>query len=535
MRLQPKPNSAVLAALLVTAVLALFLGACEEKVSTPGVHVITPDSLRGTIGDTLVFLGVYTGAPGDVARHSWDFNSDGIFDAEWVNPGFGGDSVAVIHTYSRADDYVATLQVTTVQNRLYRATTPVAVTDGVPLLTASAPDTVACGETFTLVGHAEDDAGRRAFWDLGGDGNAELSQTYTDSITLALDVTYDEPGRYLVVFGASDNDAHVERLTLTVIVGSPPAWVSGASLAEARADQAAAAWNGRLYVFGGRHGRGVVGSTEIYDPGSDSWSAGSPLPSPRWGARALTMGDLIYVMGGVTVTDSVFPKVEIYDPAADSWTTFPDLPKHRMPTRKRGFAALRVGGTTACCDSIMLFGGIGATGINDTTLIYNTVNDSFSMDVTHFMGQTRAWLGGATAWDTPEQLDGKLFSVGGTTDGATPSARIESYNPFSDFWRNEMAMPTARVAPAAAFLEGKLYVLGGSTGVSGASDVGEVYSLAQERWDALPALPAPRSGASAVELEGRIYLIAGATPATSTYHVEGSRDLQILLPWRCGP
>ena len=151
MRLQPKPNSAVLAALLVTAVLALFLGACEEKVSTPGVHVITPDSLRGTIGDTLVFLGVYTGAPGDVARHSWDFNSDGIFDAEWVNPGFGGDSVAVIHTYSRADDYVATLQVTTVQNRLYRATTPVAVTDGVPLLTASAPDTVACGETFTLV------------------------------------------------------------------------------------------------------------------------------------------------------------------------------------------------------------------------------------------------------------------------------------------------------------------------------------------------------------------------------------------------
>jgi len=525
-------------ALPLLLAIALGLGACEEKLEEPGIHVLTFDSLRGTIGDTLLFGGRYTGNPADVARHQWDFNSDGIFDATWVNEGQDWPLVFFRHIYARAAEYTATLQVTTVQNRLYRATTRAVVTDGVPQLSASVPDTVDCGESFTLIGHAADDAGNRAFWDIGGDGSAELSQTYTDSVTLAYAASFAEPGRYTVVFGASDNDNHVERLSFTVTVGGAPYWTSGASLDEARADHAAAAHDGRLFVFGGRHGRGVVASTEIYDPVGDSWSPGAPLPTPRWGARAVAMNERIYVLGGVTQADTVFPSVEIYEPATDSWTVFdPPLPKHRMPSLKRGFAALKVGGITACCDSILLFGGMGAGGINDTTLIYSTERDSFSMDLTHFMQETRAWLGGVTAWNTPAELDGRLFGVGGSTDGATPSSRVEAYDPFSDFWRVQPSLPTARLAPAVAVSGGKLYVLGGATGTSGASAVAEVYSLSGEAWDALPPLPLPRSGATALVLPGleRIFLIAGATPATSTYHVEGSRDLQILVPWRCEP
>lgn len=525
-------------ALPLLLAIALGLGACEEKLDEPGIHVLTADSLNGTIGDTLFFGGRYTGNPGDVARHQWDFNSDGIFDDTWVNEGQDWPQVFFRHIYSRADEYTATLQVTTVQNRLYRATTRAVVTDGLPQLSASVPDTVGCGEIFTLTGHAADDAGNRAFWDIGGDGSAEISQTYTDSITIDYAASFAEPGRYTVVFGASDNDNHVERLTFTVVVGAPPYWTQGAALDEARADHAAAAYDGRLFVFGGRHGRGVVASTEIYDPVSDSWTTGAPLPTPRWGARAVAVNDRIYVIGGVTQADTIFPRVEIYEPGLDSWTVFdPPLPKHRMPSRKRGFAALEVGGITACCDSILLFGGMGVSGINDTTLIYNTERDSFSMDLTHFMQETRAWLGGATAWNSPAQLDGRLYAVGGSTDGATPSSRVESYDPFSDFWRVQPALPTARLAPAVAFLGGKLYVLGGATGNSGASAIAEVYSIGEEDWDALPALPYPRSGATALVLPGveRVFLVAGATPATSTYHVEGSRELQILVPWRCEP
>lgn len=526
-------------AVLPLFLLMLVLGACEERVSEPGIHLIVePEEQRATIGDTLRFLGIYTGEPTDVARHSWDFNSDGIFDYVWENFEEEGDSIFVSHIYNRADEYTATFQVSTVQNRLYRATSPVTITDQLPMISAELPESVACGETFEIVGRASDDAGRRAFWDFGGDGSSDYSETFVDSIVLAVETSFDEPGHYTLVFGASDNDGHVEKLEFEMVVGTPPAWSQGADMSQARADFAAVAEGGLIYTFGGRHGRGVVSSVEIYDPVADSWSFGSSLPTPRWGAGAVERNGDIYVIGGVTQADTVFPQVEVYHPGSDTWTTFdPGVAKHRMPIAKRGFAALRVGGQTAFGDSIMVMGGMAGGAVNDTTLFYYMANDSFSVDVapTHFPLQGNAWLSAVTVWDDDAQLDGRFFTVGGTPDGASPNDHMESYDPSFDFWRNEQAMPTARIAPAAVYHDGMIYVLGGGEGATGASDVGEVYSLQRERWDALPPLPQPRSGAAAVELGGRIYLVGGATETSSPYHVEGSRNLQILEPWRCAP
>jgi hypothetical protein len=36
-------------------------------------------------------------------------------------------------------------------------------------------------------------------------------------------------------------------------------------------------------------------------------------------------------------------------------------------------------------------------------------------------------------------------------------------------------------------------------------------------------------------LDDRIYVIGGATESSSPYYVEGSRDVQVLVPWRCAP
>jgi hypothetical protein len=518
--------------------LGLCLGACDERVSLPEEHLITADSLRATVGDTLLIWAIYTGDPSDVARFAWDFQSDGILDFEFSNLGEDYEGVGIEYIYNRADDYVATLQVTTVRNRLLRATTPVTITDENPVISAEVPDSVACGETFELVGWASDDAGRRVYWDLGGEGAADFSADFSDSVTLLAEGSYDEPGIYTMVFGASDNDGNLERLEFEMVVGTPPVWSSGAAMSAARADLAAAVVDDRIYVFGGRHGRGVVGSVEIYDPGADSWSFGAALPTPRWGAEAVVKGQDIYVIGGVTQADTVFPMVEIYHTDSDSWTTFdPGQAKNVMPILKRGFAAIAVGETSAAGDSIMLVGGMAAGAVIDTTVIYSTVNDSFSVDrtPTHFPAEGRAWLDAVTAWNDEGQTDGKLFTVGGTADGALPSARVESYQPLSDFWRNEDAMPTARIAPAATYHAGQLYVMGGGMGSSGASDLVEVFSLQREIWEILPAIPEARSGAVALVVADRIYLVGGATSTTSPYHVEGSRTLQILDPWRCGP
>ena len=523
--------------------LALLLGSCSEELTEPEARLSLPGSLRGTVGDTLRFLGYYLGDWNEVARHSWDFNSDGIFDYVWTNyGGFGYDyedyleDAEVRHIYTRTGDYTATFQVTTVGNHLYRATSRVTITDAIPVVQATLPDSVGCGEEIALWGKAVDDAGLRAFWDLDGDGSPDLSETFTDSIELAASLVLDEPGIYAVAFGASDNDGHLVKLEYDITVGVPPRWESGSPMAEPRADHAAAVWDGRIYVFGGRDNGVVRNSVEIYDPASGAWStAAAPMPTPRWDLDAVTIGDRIYVIGGMTASGQVFDRLEIYDPPAGIWTTFdPPAIGQTMPIPKLGFSAAPLSGTSVVGDSILVFGGIAEGAVNDTSLVYNTATDQWSIDAAHFMRTTRSWMAAATVWGNDPFSDGRLVAAGGSPDGASPSAGFESYDPFTDLWLNQPAMPTPRYAAAAAFHAGKLYVMGGLAGAGGVTGAVEVYGFDDGRWTPAADTPAPRAGAVAVALDGRIYLIGGGAEVTP-YNVAGSDDLQILVPWRCGP
>ena len=47
----------------------------------------------------------------------------------------------------------------------------------------------------------------------------------------------------------------------------------------------AAAFGGKIYVFGGSYGNVAVTSVECYDPREDDWSVISELPYPRYGFR----------------------------------------------------------------------------------------------------------------------------------------------------------------------------------------------------------------------------------------------------------
>ena len=58
------------------------------------------------------------------------------------------------------------------------------------------------------------------------------------------------------------------------------------------------AYDGKVYVFGGWDGRGYVNTTFIYDPKTDRWTTGAPLPVGRGFAGAATLNDAIYVVGG---------------------------------------------------------------------------------------------------------------------------------------------------------------------------------------------------------------------------------------------
>jgi N-acetylneuraminic acid mutarotase len=132
-------------------------------------------------------------------------------------------------------------------------------------------------------------------------------------------------------------------------------WESRAPLRRARQDFAGTfGRDGRLYVFGGYGHKGVVRrmnyssdaeyeaalveaerlsrralrSVEIYDPATDRWSEGAPMPEGRHAMGAALGADgRIYVVGGAVSYSS--PKGEddvfVYDPAVDSWSRGPSL------------------------------------------------------------------------------------------------------------------------------------------------------------------------------------------------------------------
>jgi hypothetical protein len=54
----------------------------------------------------------------------------------------------------------------------------------------------------------------------------------------------------------------------------------------------------RIVCMGGEGSNRVFGQTGAYDPARDAWEAYAPMPTPRHGLGAVTLGNFIHVAGG---------------------------------------------------------------------------------------------------------------------------------------------------------------------------------------------------------------------------------------------
>ncbi|MGE3497144.1 MAG: Kelch repeat-containing protein [Candidatus Binatia bacterium] len=147
-------------------------------------------------------------------------------------------------------------------------------------------------------------------------------------------------------------------------------WASTfAPLPTGRNHLAAVALDGYMYVIGGRiDGGGMVNSDALdrYDPVEDAWEALAPMPTARSGHAAAVLGARIVVMGGEvnpSHPDRVFPHVEIYDPAADRWTSIDP-----MPVPRHGIGAASIGGLIYVPGGAVR-AGFGATAHTDALMI----------------------------------------------------------------------------------------------------------------------------------------------------------------------
>jgi hypothetical protein len=105
---------------------------------------------------------------------------------------------------------------------------------------------------------------------------------------------------------------------------------------------ASAVVDGKIYVIGGQnelhdpHDPLNVNLTQIYDPETDTWSQGAPIPtttviSASAGATTGTLTpERIYVMGGDEGFLESSDQNYIYDPQADVWNSGTPIPTPRF-------------------------------------------------------------------------------------------------------------------------------------------------------------------------------------------------------------
>jgi N-acetylneuraminic acid mutarotase len=92
-------------------------------------------------------------------------------------------------------------------------------------------------------------------------------------------------------------------------------WTPRPALPTVRSGIAAAALNGRIFVFGGESGRGTHQEVESYDPTKNRWERWAPMPTARHGLGAAVINQSIYVIAGGPQPGATFSSAnEVFTP-----------------------------------------------------------------------------------------------------------------------------------------------------------------------------------------------------------------------------
>lgn len=227
-------------------------------------------------------------------------------------------------------------------------------------------------------------------------------------------------------------------------------WISREGALPTPRDQGSTAvWGDRIFVIGGvnplapNNGLSRLFANEGFLRQAGRWLAYEPLPRPRGGARADTLGGEIYVVGGGPSGVETLSLVDIYDPTTDSWASAPPL-----PTARQTVGIGSIGGR------LFVVGGEVAAPTRAASGVLEI-----------FDPKSGFWTSGP-AMPTPRFVvascvhDGRLWVFGGST-GDGPLDVAEVFDPETSEWSTLAPMPVARREARAAAVGGVIYVAGG--------------------------------------------------------------------------
>ena len=310
-------------------------------------------------------------------------------------------------------------------------------------------------------------------------------------------------------------------------------WANAGSLMQARAGHTATILpDGRVLVVGGERSQSnanSLGSAEIYDPRTNSWSPGPAMNLGRMGhtATVLPTGQIL-VVGGDTVQPGMLASatnsVELFDPATNLWRAGAAASlgrEHHTATVLPDGRVLIVGGETT--DP-----GSGQQRVLASAELYDPRTNSWSP--VNDLGRPRV---GHTATVLP---DGRVVVSGGETlaaDGqrdVTPA--VEIFDPSSGSWTETGSLTTGRAGHTANLLiDGRILIAGGQTAATRGgrlqfvtasaamipSASAEIFDPQAGSWQPVALLGTPRTGHSATLLpSGQLLVVGGYAPNGTT-------------------
>lgn len=259
-------------------------------------------------------------------------------------------------------------------------------------------------------------------------------------------------------------------------------WSDGAPMAVARGAHAAAKLqNGKVLVVGG-YGGGHIASAELYDPATDAWSSAGAMSVPRAYLTATTLqSGKVLVTSGDNGTTS-FASAELYDPAANAWSGVGSM----SAARDNATATLLANG------KLLVAGG----GTVTTELFDPTTNGFVPAASMHHSHSDAA---------TAVLADGRVLIAGANTDA-------EIYDPSADTWTVVASMAHARANhQMVTLVNGDVLAPGGWDGPAVTSLAStERYDPALDKWWESAPLATPRHYNTVTRLlDGRVLATGG--------------------------
>lgn len=271
-------------------------------------------------------------------------------------------------------------------------------------------------------------------------------------------------------------------------------WSAGKAMPVAVHGAASGFIGGKIYVVSGdtTQGGAPVSDNQVYNTASNSWTTATAIPTPVFGSASAVVSGLLYVIGGYEGTSQTPTNlVQIYNPTNNKWTT-----GRAMPTA-RGSIAAAVDG-----NAIYVIGGSQSTNRLDTVEKYVPSTNTWTEEAPLLMGKSEpsAGLVGTT-----------IVAAGGyTTSGDTGDN--EGYNVSTNKWSALTADPTPRNASCYGTLAGQLYVAGGvdaNPETTKTVNVNESFNPTTNKWTTQAAVPKAALWQGSAVANGQLYCFGG--------------------------